>query len=57
MGTKGSSQTSLSEVVEKQLLQIPEVPRGKAEFWSGLALRRLRHKQDPRRPSARTREG
>ena len=42
------SQTSLSEVVEKQLLQIPEVPGGKEEFWTGPALRRLRRKNDPR---------
>jgi hypothetical protein len=42
------SQSSLSEVVEKQLLQIPEVPGGKEEFWTGPALRPLRRKHDPR---------
>ena len=42
------SQTSLSEVVEKQLLQIPEVPGGNEEFWTGPALRPLRRKHDPR---------
>ena len=42
------SQTSLSEVVEKQLLQIPEVPGGNEEFWTGPALRPLRRKNDPR---------
>ena len=42
------SQTSLSEVVEKQLLQIPEVPGGNEEFRTGLALRPVRRKNDPR---------
>jgi hypothetical protein len=42
------NQTSLSELVEKQLLQIPEVPGGNEEFWTGPALRRLRRKHDPR---------
>ena len=42
------SRTSLSEVVENQLLQIPEIPGGKEEFWAGPALRPLRRKNDRR---------
>ena len=42
------SQTSLSQVVEKQLLQIPEVPGTDGEFWAGPALRPLRRKHDRR---------
>ena len=42
------SGSSLSEVVEKQLLQIPELPGGPEEFWTGPALRPLRHKRDRR---------
>ena len=42
------SQTSLSELVEKQLLQMPEIPGGNEEFWTGAALRPLRRKNDPR---------
>jgi hypothetical protein len=42
------SQTSLAEVVERQLLQIPEVPGDNEEFWTGPALRPLRRKNDPR---------
>jgi hypothetical protein len=38
------SQTSLSELVDKQLLQIPEVPGRNEEFWTGPALRPLRRK-------------
>jgi hypothetical protein len=34
--------------VEKQLLQIPEVPGANEEFWTGPALRPLRRKNDPR---------
>ena len=42
------SQTSLSELVEKQLLQIPELAGGKEEFWPGPSLKPLRRKNDPR---------
>ena len=42
------SQTSLSDLVEKQLLQIPEVPGAEEEFWSGPALKSLPRKNDPR---------
>ena len=42
------SQTSLSDLVEQQLLQIPEVPGSEEEFWSGPALRPLLRKHDPR---------
>jgi hypothetical protein len=42
------SGASLSEVVEKQLLQIPEIAGGEEEFWTGPALRPLRRKNDPR---------
>ena len=42
------SQTSLSELVEKQLLQIPEMPGANEEFWPGPPLRPLRRKNDPR---------
>jgi len=42
------SQTSLSELVEKQLLQIPEPPGTEEEFYTGPALRPLRRKNDPR---------
>lgn len=43
-----TSQTSLSDLVETQLLQIPEMPGTKEDFWSGLALKPLRRKNDPR---------
>ena len=42
------SRTSLSEVVERQLLQIPEVPGSNEEFWTGPALRPVRRKNDQR---------
>jgi hypothetical protein len=42
------SRTSLSELVEKQLLQIPEIPGANEEFWTGPALRPLRRKNDSR---------
>ena len=42
------SQTSLSDLVEQQLLQIPEVSGSEEEFWSGPALRPRLRKHDPR---------
>jgi len=42
------SQTSLSELVEKQLLQIPEMPGANEDFWTGPALRPLRRKNNSR---------
>src|ERR1035437_8450390 len=32
-----AGQTSLSDLVEKQLLQIPEMPGSKEDFWNGPA--------------------
>ena len=43
-----TGQTSLSDLVEKQLLQIPEMPGTKEDFWNGPALKPLRRKHDPR---------
>jgi len=43
-----TSQTSLSDLVEKQLLQIPEMPGTQEDFWNGQALKPLRRKHDPR---------
>ena len=43
-----SRQTSLSDLVEKQLLQIPEIPGTQEDFWPGPALRPVRRKNDPR---------
>jgi hypothetical protein len=42
------SHTSLSDLVEKQLMQIPEVPGAEEEFWAGPALKPLPKKHDPR---------
>ena len=39
-------QTSLSDLVEQQLLQIPEVPGSEEEFWSGPALTPLLREND-----------
>ena len=43
-----AGQTSLSDLVEKQLLQIPEIPGTKEDFWSGPALKPLRRQHDSR---------
>ena len=43
-----TGQTSLSGLVEKQLLQIPEMPGTNEDFWNGPALKPLRRKNDPR---------
>ncbi len=40
------SQTSLSNLIEQQLLQIPEVPGSEEEFWSGPALTPLLREND-----------
>ncbi len=41
-------QTSLSDLVDQQLLRIPEAPGAKDEFWSGPALKPLRRRNDQR---------
>jgi hypothetical protein len=43
-----SRHTSLSELVEKQLLQIPDPPGDQEEFWPGPALKPAKRRNDPR---------
>ena len=41
-------QTSLSDLVDQQLLRIPEAPGARDEFWIGPALKPLRRRNDRR---------